>query len=75
MDNKIINEASLNQDLDMKLKKGGIIDTSDDIEDLRDRNAIIDTSNFEKDSNFIDNLIAVCSKISDYDKKIVNIPV
>lgn len=75
MDNKIINEASLSQDIDSRLKKGGIVDTSDDINDLRDRNAIIDTSNFEKDKNFIDNLIKVCSQITEYNKKIVNIPV
>ena len=76
MDEKIINEASLSQDIESRLKKSGIDISTDSTNEIRDRNVIIDTSYINgNDKTFIENLIRLCSSILDYDKKIINIPV
>lgn len=76
MDEKIINEASLGQDIESRLKKSGIDISTDNIDEIKDRNVVIDTSCINgNDKTFIENLIKLCSSILDYDKKIINIPV
>ena len=74
--NTIINEASLSQDIDSKLKKLGFVSTTDSLEEIKDRNVVIDTDIINSnDKTFIENLVRLCSSIIDYDKKIINIPV
>lgn len=78
MDNKenIIIEASLGQDIDSKLKKSGIAYSTDSISEINDKNVIINTKSInDNDKTFIENLAKLCSTITDYNKKIINIPV
>lgn len=76
MNDKIILESSLPKDIDDKIKSSGIYSTSDSVDDIKEKNAIIDTHFINgDDKRFIENLVKLCSSIIDYDKKIINIPV
>ena len=70
-------EAQLNSNTDSKLKRKGIKVTTDSINDLSGKNAIIDTYNFQslKDAAFVKKLVSCSSEIDGYNRKIVAIPV
>lgn len=71
------NEASLNQALDSKLKKKGIKTTTDSINELNGRGAIIDTTHYQKleDTSFMKMLALTCSQVNEYSNRIIYIPV
>lgn len=70
-------EAALDKSISSSLQKKGIITTTDSIDELNGKNAVIDLSNLcsKEDSIFISMLSTVCEKIKSYDKKVIFIPV
>lgn len=70
-------ESSLNPEVFKKLKSKGINSTTDNINELNNKNAIIDISKFNDLSEkiYIDKLITIAKSISHYNQKIIYIPV
>ncbi len=70
-------EASLNKNVESTLKKKGITNTTDSINELNGRSAIIDLKNYGdlEDSAFMKSLKATCKQVDNYSEKIIYIPV
>lgn len=73
---KYYNEAKLDSELINRLKKKGINKVVDNVEGLSGSNAIIELTNtsYKNDADCISNLIEVCSKLTNYDSKVIYIP-
>lgn len=74
---EIYTEARLNNGISSSLSKKGINITTDSIDELNGRNAIIDLSNkqHKEDAAYMSMLISTCKKVDGYAKKIIYIPV
>ena len=70
-------EAKLDTTVSDVLKKKGIKNTTDSIDELNGKNSIIDTSNilWKEDSTYMDKLLQICQKVGSYKEKIIYIPV
>lgn len=70
-------EASLNKNVESALKKKGIKNTTDSINELNGRSAIIDLKNYQslEDAAFMKTLKATCKQVDSYSEKIIYIPV
>lgn len=74
----IYTEARLQKDISTGLSKKGINSTTDSIEELNGRNAIVDISNLStnlSDEVFMNHLITTCENVKGYSKRIIYIPV
>lgn len=74
---EIYTEAKLNPEVSTILSKQGITSTTDSIEELNGKNAVIDLSNksFGEDAAYMNMLASTCEKVEGYSKKIIYIPV
>ena len=70
-------EARLDSGISSSLAKKGINTTTDSIDELNGKNAIIDLSNmqYKEDAAYMSMLMATCQKVEGYAKKIIYIPV
>lgn len=70
-------EAKLNNGISSSLSKKGINTTTDSIDELNGKNAIIDLSNiqYKEDTAYMSTLVNTCQKVEGYAKKIIYIPV
>lgn len=70
-------EAKLDNGISSSLSKKGINTTTDSIDELNGKNAIIDLSNiqYKEDAAYMSMLMATCQKVEGYSKKIIYIPV
>lgn len=72
-----LTESKLSQNISEPLKKKGIVSTTDTVDELNGKSAIIDTSNFQwkDDQAYIDTLEKACKSVNEYANKIIYIPV
>lgn len=70
-------EARLNSSISSSLSKKGINTTTDSIDELNGKNAIVDLSNiqYKEDAAYMSMLANTCQKLEGYAKKIIYIPV
>ena len=70
-------EARLDSNTEARLRKNGIRTTSDDLSEIHGKNAIIDTRQYQSlgDKAFMDKLKMLASNSTEYDNKIVYLPV
>ena len=75
----IFNENELSKNVSDSLKKKGIKNTTDNLDDLVGQNAIIDASNFNEISDdvaYMNKLKELCDRVKDkYDQLAIYIPV
>lgn len=74
---QIYTEAKLSSGISSSLSKKGINTTTDSINELNGKNAVIDLSNvqYKEDAAYMNMLISTCEKVEGYSKKIIYIPV
>lgn len=72
-----ITEAALKPEIFSKLKSKGIKNTTNDINELNGKNAIIDISKFNdfSETSYMNKLISITKSISNYNQKIIYVPV
>lgn len=74
---EFLNEARLDSNTESRLRKNGIRITSDDFNEVKGKNLIIDTRKYQSlsDNLFMQKLKKISMDVSDYANKIVYIPV
>lgn len=74
---QVLNEARLNNNISSVLRRDGITSTTDSVEELNGRNAVLDLSNivYKEDASYMKKLAATCEKVNGYSKKVIYIPV
>ena len=75
---KQFTESALPKSISEPLQKKGILYTTDSIDELHGKNAVINLSSSlqnKEDSAFMDILVSTCKKVAGYTKKIIYIPV
>ena len=74
---EILNEGRLNPGISSKLSRDGILSTTDSINELNGKSAVVDLSKmlYKEDALYMQKLAATCEKVKGYTKKVIYIPV